>query len=177
MILYSDEYTRKFEFKGKWISSIQYLYEKWSADRKNVSLFLKLSVNIWYVLTLDGPELTLKKDEYNALIKKLFNCFEYFKVSLFNNENCQWLFGYMMEVRTDLFLNSEFEYSTIEQMGKTLIEKASNKENMFAQLLFALDNCSEKEIKRRRKKVREHILEYFDASQKVDQYFIEILAA
>lgn len=81
----------------------------------------------------------------------------------------------MMEVRTDLFLSSGLEYNTIEQMGKSLIEKASNNENLFAQLLFALDNCSEKEIERRRKKVREHILEYFDDSQEVDQYFIEIL--
>lgn len=175
MILYSNECTRKFEFEGKWINSIQYLREKWTADRKNVSLFLKLSVNIWYTLTLDGPEFSLKKGEYDELIQMLCNCLEYFKVSFFDNENCQWLFGYMMEVRTDLFLNLRLEYNTIEQAGKTLIEKASNSENMFAQLLFALDNCSKKDIERRRKKVKEHISEYFDASQEVDQYFIEIL--
>lgn len=175
MILYSDEYTRKFEFEGKWINCIQYLYEKWTAERKNIALFLKLSVNAWYTLTLDGPELSLKKGEYDTLTDMQCNCFEYFNATFSTNENCQWLFGYMMEVRTDLFLSSGLEYNTIEQMGKSLIEKASNNENMFAQLLFALDNCSEKEIERRRKKVREHILEYFDDSQKVDQYFIEIL--
>lgn len=175
MILYSDECTRKFEFEGKWINSIQYLYEKWTADRENVSLFLKLSVNIWYTLTLDGPELSLKKGEYDELIQMLCNCFERFKVSFFDNENCQWLFGYMMEVRTDLFLNSGLEYNTIEQTGKTLIEKAKNSENMFAQLLFVQDNCSPKKIKSRRGKVKEHISEYFDASQEVDRYFTEIL--
>lgn len=176
MILYSDEYTQKFELEGKWTNCIQYLHEKWMAERKNISLFLKLSVNAWYTLTLDGPELLLKKSEYDALTDMLCNCFEYFNVSFSTNENCQWLFGYMLEVRTDLFLNSGLEYSTMEQMGKSLIEKASNNKNMFAQLLFALDNCSEKEIEMRRKKVREHILEYFDDSQEVDQYFIEILA-
>lgn len=175
MILYSDEYTRKFEFEGKWINCIQYLHEKWTAERKNISLFLKLSVNAWYTLTLDGSELSLKKGEYDTLTDMLCNCFEYFNATFSTNENCQWLFGYMMEVRTDLFLNSGLEYNTIEQRGKSLIEKASNNENLFAQLLFALDNCSEKEIERRRKKVREHILEYFDDSQEVDQYFIEIL--
>ena len=175
MILYSDEYTRKFEFEGKWLNSIQYLHEKWMVERKNISLFLKFSVNVWYTLTLDGPKLSLKKGEYETLIQMLCNCLECFKASFSDSENCQWLFGYMMEVRTDLFLNSGLEYSTIEQTGKSLIEKANNSENRFAQLLFALDNCSEKEIERKREKVREHILEYFDASQEVDQYFIEIL--
>ena len=47
--------------------------------------------------------------------------------------------------------------------------------NMFAQLLFALDNRSDKEIERKRKRVSEHISEYFDESQEVDKYFIEIL--
>lgn len=175
MILYSDEYTRKFELEGKWVNCIQYIREKWTAERKNVSLFLKLSVNAWYTLTLDGLELSLKKGEYDTLTDMLCNCFEYFNATFSTNENCQWLFGYMMEVRTDLFLNSGLEYNTIEQRGKSLIEKASNNENLFAQLLFALDNCSDKEIERRRKKVREHILEYFDDSQEIDQYFIEIL--
>lgn len=46
---------------------------------------------------------------------------------------------------------------------------------MFAQLLFALDNRSDKEIERKRKRVSEHISEYFDESQEVDKYFIEIL--
>ena len=129
----------------------------------------------WETLALSDISFSLKKGEYDTLTDMLCNCFEYFNATFSTNENCQWLFGYMMEVRTDLFLNSGLEYNTIEQMGKSLIEKASNNENLFAQLLFALDNCSEKEIERRRKKVREHILEYFDDSQEVDQYFIEIL--
>ncbi len=175
MILYSDEYTRKFELEGEWINCVRYLHKKWIADRKNVSLFLKLSVNTWYTLTLDGPVLSLKKGEYDTLTDMLCNCFGYFNATFSTNENCQWLFGYMMEVRTDLFLNSGLEYNTIEQRGKSLIEKASNNENLFAQLLFALDNCSDKEIEKRRKRVREHIFEYFDGSQEIDQYFIEIL--
>lgn len=46
---------------------------------------------------------------------------------------------------------------------------------MFAQLLYAVENCSKKEIEKYREKVREHISEYFDESQEVDKYFIEIL--
>ena len=175
MILYSDKYTQKFQLEGKWINCVRYLHEKWATERKNISLFLKLSIDAWYTLTLDGPQLSLKKSEYDTLTDVLCNCFEYFNTTLSTNENCQWLFGYMMEVRTDLFLNTGLEYNQIEQRGKSLIEKASNNKNLFAQLLFALDNCSDKEIKSRRKKVREHILEYFDSSQEIDRYFIEIL--
>lgn len=176
MILYSDEYTRKFEFEGKRINCIRYLYKKRTAERRNISLFLKLSVSAWYALTLDGPELSLKKGEYDTLTEMLCNCFEYFDAAFSDNENCRWLFGYMTEVRTDLFLDLELDYSTIEQRGKSLIEKASSNENLSAQLLFALDNCSEKEIERGRKKVREHIFECFDGSQKVNRYFIGFLA-
>lgn len=175
MILYSDEYTRKFEAEEKWIDCIRYLHRKWSENKGNVSLFLKLSVNAWYILTLDGPEILLKKSEYDTLIDILCNCFEYFNATFYANENCQWLFGYMMEVRTDLFLNSGLEYNIIEQRGKSLIEKASNNGNLFAQLLFAFDNCSEKEIENRQREVKKHILKHFDNSQKVDRYFIEIL--
>ena len=103
------------------------------------------------------------------------HCFKYLNSAFSANENCQWLFGYMMEVRPDLFLNSGVEYTAIEQQGKIQIEKASKNGNMFAKLLFALDNHSDKEIERKRKRVREHISEYFDESQEVDKYFIEIL--
>lgn len=151
------------------------MYEKWTAERKNVSLFLKLSVSTWYTLTLDGPELSLKKGEYDTLTDTLCNCLKYFNATFSTNENCQWLFGYMMEVRTDLFLDSELEYTAIEQQAKALIEKASKNGNIFAQLLYAEGNCSKKEIKKYREKVREHISEYFDESQETDKYFIEIL--
>lgn len=125
MILYSDEYTRKLELEGKWIDCVRYSHEKLTADRKNVSLFLKLSVNTWYTLTLDGPVLSLKKGEYDTLTDMLCHCFKYFNSAFSANENCQWLFGYMMEVRPDLFLNSGVEYTAIEQQGKIQIEKAS----------------------------------------------------
>lgn len=175
MILYSDEYTKRFEFEGKWLDSIGYLYEKWTVGRENISLFLKFSFNIWYTLTLDGCELSLKKKEYDILTQMLCDCLEHFKESFAACEDCQWIFGYMMEVRTDLFLSSKLEYNTIEKIGKALIEKASDKGNIFAQLLFARDNCSKENIERKRKKVKESISKYFDNSQETDQYFIEIL--
>ena len=81
----------------------------------------------------------------------------------------------MMTVRTDLFLNSGLEYTALKQQGEALIEKANKNGNMFAKLLYAMENCSKKEIEEYRGKVREHISEYFDESQEADKYFIEIL--
>mgnify|MGYP000789862200 CR=1 FL=1 len=175
MILYSDKYTKKLESERKWIDSIRYLHEKWALERENTSLFLKLSVNIWYTLTLDGPELSLGKEEYDTLTQMLCNCLVSFQELFPDSANCQWLFGYMMEVRTDLFLKSEWDFTAIESAGKALIEEASHCGNIFAQLLFALDRCPKIAIKRKRREVNAHISEYFDASQEVDQYFIEIL--
>ena len=163
------------ESNGQWITCIEYLYGKWKVNKKDISLFLKFVINTWYTLTLDGPELSLKKEEADALNQMLNKSYSFFRTSFSYDENCQWLFGYMMTVRTDLFLNSGLEYTEIEQQGEALIEKASKNENMFAQLLYAVENCSKKEIEKYREKVRKHILEYFDDSQEIDRYFIEIL--
>lgn len=175
MILYSDEHTKKSEDEGKWIDSVQYLQRQRNTNQENISLFLKLSVNTWYTLTLDGPVLALKKEEYSVLVQMLRDLFSLFKASFSNCENCQWLFGYMMEVRPDLFLHSGLDYNTIEQTGKDLIVKANSKGNIFAQLLFAMENCSNEEITKCREKVRAVIFNCFDNSQAVDRYFIEVL--
>lgn len=175
MIFYSNVHTKMLESSGQWIACIEYLHDKWKVNKENIPLFLKLAVNTWYTLTLDGPELSLKKDDYDALDKILNESFSYFRTSFSHDENCQWLFGYMMTVRTDLFLNSGLEYIVIEQRGEALIEEASKNGNMFAKLLYAVENYSKKKIKKCREKVKCQISEYFDESQEVDSYFIEIL--
>ena len=175
MILYSNAHTKMLESNGQWITCIEYLHNKWEVNKENIALFLKLAVNTWYTLTLDGPELSLNKDESDALNQVLNESYSFFRTSFSHDENCQWLFGYMMTVRTDLFLDSGLEYNAIEQQGETLIEKASKNVNMFAQLLYAVETCTKKEIQKYREKVREHIAEYFDESQEADKYFIEIL--
>lgn len=175
MILYSNAHTKMLESNRQWITCIEYLHNKWEVNKENIALFLKLAVNTWYTLTLDGPELSLNKDESDALNQVLIESYSFFRTSFSHDENCQWLFGYMMTVRTDLFLDSGLEYNAIEQQGETLIEKASKNGNLFAQLLYAVENCSKKEIQKYREKVREHIAEYFDESQEADKYFIEIL--
>ena len=124
------------ESTGQWSTCIEYLHDKWKVNKENIPLFLKLAVNTWYTLTLDGPELSLKKDESDALIQVLNESFNFFNTSFSHDENCQWLFGYMMTVRTDLFLNSGLEYTAIEERGEALIEEASKNGNMFAQLLY-----------------------------------------
>lgn len=175
MILFNDEKTNDLEMNGEWIACVGYLIDKWKTSENNISLFLKLAVTAWYSLTLDGSELSLTEKESEFLSKTLYNAYQYFSESLDQDENCQWLFGYMMTVRTDLFLNSGIEYNIINKNGENLIEQASNNRNLFAQLLFATENCSKKKISQCREKVKSHISEHFDDSQEVDQYFIEIL--
>lgn len=175
MVWYSDENTKSLEIRGDWVACVKYLHNEWQTHKNDISIFLKLAVTAWYTLTLDGPELSLKKEESDALNQMLNKSYSFFRASFSNDENCQWLFGYMMTVRTDLFLNSGLEYTAIEQQGEALIEKASKNGNMFAQLLYAVENCSKKEIEKYREKVRKHISEYFDESQEVDKYFIEML--
>ena len=104
MILYSNAYIRMLESNGQWFTCIEYLHNRWKMNKEDISLFLKIAVNTWYTLTLDGPELSLKKEESDALNQMLQKSYSFFRASFSNDENCQWLFGYMMTVRTDLFL-------------------------------------------------------------------------
>ncbi len=177
MILYSNEHTKMLESSGQWITCIEYLYGKWQANKEDISLFLKLAINTWYTLTLDGPELSLKKKETDMLSQVLNKSYLFFRSSFPNDENCQWIFGYIMTARADLFLNSGLEYTAIEQQGEALIEKASKNGNMFAQLLYAVESGSKKEIRKYKEKVREQISKYFDENQEVDKYFVEILTS
>lgn len=171
MILYSNAYVEMLEANGQWLDCVEWLCNEWKRNKENVSLFLKLAVNTWYTLTLDGPELSLKKNEFDLLCQILNDTYRFFCISLSQNENCQWLFGYMMTARTDLFLNSGLEYMAIEKEGNALIKEASRNGNMFAQLLYANSN---KDVKKR-EEIISHIFEYFDKSRETDKYFIEIL--
>ena len=80
MLLYSDSYIQKMEFECKWIDSFRYLYHEWTEDKNNIALFLKFSVNTWYILTLDGSELTLNKKQFDMLTCALSECLSYLKM-------------------------------------------------------------------------------------------------
>lgn len=177
MVWYSDENTKSLELRGDWVACVKYLHSEWLLHKNDIPIFLKLAVTTWYTLTLDGLELSLTEKEYVFLEKTLCETYRYFSDKLEQNENCQWIFGYMMAVRTDLFLSSNLDYDEIEQKGMTLIELSSNQGNLFAQLLFAIENCSKKDIKKSREKVKEHIPTNLDVSQEIDKYFIEMLMA
>lgn len=175
MILYSDNQTQSFENKRAWIQNITYVKTKWAYDKNNLSLFLKLSVTVWYTLTLDGPELSLTRNEYADLTEMLYQCYGVF-ISLFSNDNtCQWIFGYMMTVSPLFFMKTKLSYNTIEETGKKLIKQASDNGDMIAKLLNTLDKISCKDIYKYQIFIKEQINEYFDASQEIDRYFIEIL--
>lgn len=78
MILYSDAHTKMLESNGQWITCIEYLHDKWKVNKEDISLFLKFAVNTWYTLTLDGPELSLKKEESDVLNQMLNKSYSFF---------------------------------------------------------------------------------------------------
>ena len=143
MILYSD----LLESVGKWIQSISYIENKRNDDKSNVSLFLRYVVTAWYVLTLDGPELSLSSDEYARLCEILRKGYVIFESIYAQNCVCQWMFGYMMEVRADLFYESgKSDFDAIEKTGKRLIMDACESGDKIAKLLYHIDHASLIEI-------------------------------
>lgn len=177
MLLYNDEYTRNFEKTGNWINCIKYLFDRWSNDKDNVSLLLKLATTSWYTLSLDGLELSIPKDDSQFLGEVLCDTYHYFDNTQKQNETCEWIFAYMMEVRTDIFLVCTSNYNQIEQAGKALMEKAADSGNVYACLLKAIDDGNKIQIAKLRKKVNATLSDDFDVSQEVDRYFFEMLTS
>ena len=172
MFLYKDERIHKFEISGRWVDGVKYLFDKWGSEKNNLSVFLKLSINTWYTLTLDGPELFLTGDEREMLCQILCECFYYFK-SFFEEDNtCQWMFGYMMEVRADLFLGLGYEYENIEKTGRSLIKKSCRNDSVIAKILEGTYRGSSKNTK---ENLKNYITEFFDDLWEVEKYFIELL--
>ena len=175
MILYCDIHTKKMEDSDEWKKCVEYLNVKWIHEKNNRSLFLKVAVNSWYTLTLDGVEIELCQKDADSLMQILNQTYLLFQKLFFKDETCEWIFGYMMLVRADLFLNLDSDYIEIEKKGIALLKKACEKENVFAKLIYAIEFSSQKEVKKYRNEVISCIDKYFDAKQKVDSYFIEML--
>lgn len=172
MLLYSDNNTKEYEKNNKWIESIEYLYNKWKNDNYNKSLFLKTSINIWYVLIMDGCILDLTneaKDKLNNMLLELFNVFE---SSFRNDANCQWMFGYMIEIGTYFFLTFK---ENIEEEGKNLIYESYIGGNLIAEYLIKNENCNERELSKLRNKIKKYVYECFSKDEEIDKYFIEVL--
>ena len=87
----------------------------------------------------------------------------------------QWIFGYMMEVRPDLFLNCGLEYSDIEKTGKSVIHSSRNKGNILAKLLDDNEYQSLNIVAQYSNNIKTYLTECFDDLWEVDRYFIEIL--
>ena len=174
MILYRDKQIIEYEDSGRWVECVKYLFKLWEENQNNEALFLRLSTTCWYSLTLDGVELSLIGFEREKIIKILHICYEFFQLTFSENDTCQWMFGYMMEVRPDLFFDCGLEYNSIEEKGKLLIEKSTLQGNELAKLL---DDKKRRlsVLQKQKASTKKHIAECFDDVAEVDKYFSEIL--
>lgn len=174
MILYRDRQIMEYECSGRWVENVKYLLELWEENQNNEALFLKLSTTCWYTLTLDDVELSLIDFEREEVGEILRGCFEFFQLAFSENATCQWLFGYMMEVRPDLFWVCGTDYKNAEEMGRLFIRKSALQGNRLAKLLDGrkplLDVFSKEKVN-----IKKHIDECFDGGTEVDKYFAEIL--
>ena len=123
MLFYSDERTRSLEREGKMIDCVEYLFDKWNGDRNNVPLMLKLAITIWYTFDMDGKELSLTREEQYYLGNMMNNVYCYFMRHRARDENCQWIFGYIMRIRNGEFSLLHFEFY-FDRKNRGLPERA-----------------------------------------------------
>lgn len=150
MLLYCDNNTKEYEKNGQWMKCIEYLYDKWQINNYDRSLFLKLSINTWYALIMDGCLFNLTNEEKERLNEKLLNLFGFFEISFRDDSNCQWMFGYMIEIGTHLFLS--YNNENIEEEGKKLIIESAKSGNLIAEYLLKNEKCNKREFLDLRKK-------------------------
>lgn len=174
MILYRDKQIIEYESSGYWAENIKYLLKLWKVNQQNVALFLKLSTTCWYSLTIDGVEVSLSDFERKEIGESLHDCFEFFQFTFSENDTCQWMFGYMMEVRPDLFSISGLDYKKVEEMGRLLIKKSTLQGNVLAKLLDGKKHLSNI-LPKQKASVKKYISECFDDVTEIDKYFVEIL--
>ncbi len=173
MLLYCDNNTKEYEKKENWKECIEYLYDKWKPNCYDKSLFLKTAINTWYALIMDGCLFNLTKDEKERLNIILLELFDFFEVSFRDDSDCQWMFGYMIEIGTYFFLSSK--YNNIKDEGKNLINESYTNGNLIAEYLVKNEKCNKKELLCLRKKIKKFVYECFSKDEEVDKYFIEIL--
>lgn len=174
MILYRDKQIMEYEYSGRWVEDVKYLFKLWEANRKNEALFLKLSTTCWYSLTLDGVEISLIDFEREEIGETLRSCFEFFQLIFSENNTCQWMFGYMMETRPDLFFVCGLDYKNAEEMGRLFIKKSTLQGNVLAKLLGGKKHLTNI-FPKQKASLKKYISECFDGVTEVDKYFVEIL--
>lgn len=177
MVFYSDKKVEEYESQEKWIESVGYLHRLWINNQNNLLLFRKLAINVWYTLTLDHCSISLENEERDELLNLFLECFQYFYTNHFNDSNCQWLFGYMLEVRTDLIYMLGFKWDDMVSKGKDLIKVSAESGNVIANILHARNLELKEEIKKYREKLKSKLSDYLNEKLEVDNYFVWILFA
>lgn len=175
MVFYFDKMLEEYESQEKWIESVRYLNRLWINNQNDLLLFRKLAINAWYTLTLDHCSIFLTNEETDELLNLLLECFQYFYTNYFNDSNCQWLFGYMLEVRTDFICMLGFNWDAMVSKGNELIKDSAKSGNIIANILYARNLELKEEMKKYQEKLKSKLSDYLNEKREVDNYFVGIL--
>lgn len=160
IMFYIDDKIIKYEKNEQYIECIQYLYRLWK-KKSTEQVYLRICAEIWYILTFNQIDIYLENGEIeylNKITKELYECLE-----MESNQLLVW--GYMLSIRPDLFLNVNNNYLELEEIGKTYIELSEKKGNKLASLLLN---------KPQNKNQNLNLEDYFNKNSVVDEYFLEI---
>lgn len=174
------ENLEKLEAEEKWEEIRLMLYQKWSNDKDNLGLLIRLATQCWYVCCewgccFDNISLTYE-DFKNNLIEAANYGFKHF------NNNCIFLclFGYMISLFPDCFYNERDTgklYIRWESKGKEMQKQAHLicPEDPIVKIFYlGVTNDTRAYIKAK-EELPENALQIFPGKSELEEYFKHIL--
>lgn len=169
-LLYNLSGLSELEKKGDW-NEIVILMQKYENEASNnVSLFLRISTEYWFILINDECNQSL---DNNYLKSKLISLFYRGTKIYSNNFHFLWVFGYMIFLFPDVFSEKSDDYFKWKDIGEKMIIKAHSLApyDLVIDLIYnrIFNDLSPNE------ECIVQINEYFSFDTLIDKYFKDVL--
>ncbi len=171
---YSDEELDEMEHNGQWEESVKYLKQKWEAAPYQKNVLYRYAAQNWYAFTHKEETGMDGKDQKNMLKTNLKEALNYAKEHCWEESDCLWLFGYMMQTGPFAFVAVITYLEDTKNEGRELVNTAAGMipENILAQVTQLADE-KRGAFKKKKKQLAPNLEDYFPTQSALDRYFRE----
>jgi len=125
------EFLADLEKQEKWEDARMLLYKKWSNEKKNSDILIRLLSECWYILSEWDCSIVGSKDlSFQTVKSTLIECTEFGMKYFMNNSRFLCVAGYMISLFPYLFYEnnlihgSDYLYTEWEQKGVEMLHKS-----------------------------------------------------
>lgn len=176
MLNFEWEELDKLELEEKVEQILDFSYNMWMLEQKNVCYFVRSFFIRWYIL-VDMYDV----EDYEAEGKKLKTMYDFGMSELKNITEVDWIMGFCMGINPDYFIESDDEFDFVEKEGNELIHELilNNPNDIFFQSLYyatlSVGKKAHKKYVRWKRANRKNLIQYaqenFNFSSVFSDYF------